>query len=50
MRKPNQIIAYEIFKNNIQDFKQHKEYAKLDRSNQIVVCKIVSNIIRQEYY
>ena len=49
-KKPNQIIAYEIFENNIEDFKQHKEYAELDRPNQIRVCRIVNNIIREEYY
>ena len=50
MKKPNQLIAHEIFENNIQDFKQNKDYTSLDRANQIVVSRIVNNLIREEYY
>ena len=50
MKKANQIIAHEIFKNNLEDFKQNKDYASLDKANQIVVCRIVNNLIRLEYY
>ena len=50
MKKPNQLIAHEIFENNIEDFKQNKDYISLDRANQIVVSRIVNNLIREEYY
>ena len=50
MKKPNQIIAREIFENNLEDFKQNKSYNELDKQNQIVVCRIVNNFIREEYY
>ncbi len=50
MNKPNQKIAYEIFKNNLEDFKQNESYNELNKPNQIVVCRIVNNLIRQEYY
>ena len=50
MKKPNQQIAHEIFENNLEDFKQNKSYNELDKPNQIVVCRIVNNLIREEYY
>ena len=50
MKKPNQLIAHEIFENNLEDFKQNKSYNELDKANQIVVCRIVNNLIREEYY
>lgn len=50
MKKPNQIIAHEIFEDNLEDFKQNKSYNELDKQNQIVVCRIVNNLIREEYY
>jgi len=50
MKKPNQLIAYEIFEDNLEDFKQNKSYNELDKPNQIVVCRIVNNLIREEYY
>lgn len=54
MRKPNQVIAHEIFElmrfKMFDDFKLHDDYAKLDRANQIVVSRIVNNMIREEYY
>ena len=46
----NQQIAHEIFKDELEDFKQNKKYNELDKSNQIIVCRIVNNLIRQEYY
>ena len=54
MQKPNQTIAHELFERlHIEDFdnfKKNKDYASLDKANQIVVCRIVNNLIRQEYY
>ena len=50
MKKPNQLIAHEIFENNLEDFKQYKSDNELDKPNQIVVCRIVINLIREEYY
>jgi len=50
MKKLNQQIAHEIFDNNLEDFKQNKSYNELNKPNQIVVCRIVNNLIRQEYY
>ena len=50
MKKLNQQIAYEIFEDNLEDFKQNESYNELDKPNQIVVCRIVNNLIRQEYY
>jgi hypothetical protein len=50
MKKPNQLIAHEIFENNLEDFKQNKDYALLNKPNQIVVSRIVNNLIREEYY
>ena len=54
MKKPNQIIAYEIFERlgfeTFDNFKNNKDYAALDKANQIIVCRIVNNLIREEYY
>ena len=30
--------------------KKNKDYASLNKANQIVVCRIVNNMIREEYY
>jgi hypothetical protein len=54
MQKPNQLIATELFElmkfKMFDDFKLHKDYATLDKANQTEVCRIVNNMIRQEYY
>ena len=54
MNKPNQLLAYELFETlkfkTFNDFKKNKDYASLNKANQIVVCRIVNNMIREEYY
>ena len=54
MKKPNQLIAHELFERlkfkTFNDFKENKDYASLDKQNQIVVSRIVNNLIREEYY
>jgi len=51
MKKLNQIIAYDIFESKTFDnFKNNKDYATLDKANQIIVCRIVNNLIREDYY
>jgi len=54
MKKPNQVIAHELFEKlrfkTFDDFKENKDYASLDKANQTIVCRIVNNLIRQEYY
>ena len=54
MKKPNQLIAHELFERlrfkTFDDFKENKDYASLDKANQTIVCRIVNNLIREEYY
>ena len=54
MEKTNQTIAHELFERlrfeTFDNFKNNKDYAALDKANQIIVCRIVNNLIRQEYY
>lgn len=54
MQKPNQTIAHELFERlrfeDFDDFKKNKDYASLNKANQVVVCRIVHNLIKQEYY
>tara|TARA_B100000902_G_C26744131_1_gene637577 strand:+ start:64 stop:228 length:165 start_codon:yes stop_codon:yes gene_type:complete len=54
MKKSNQMIAHELFKRLkfkiFDDFKENKDYASLDRANQIAVSRIVNNLIKEEYY
>jgi predicted lipoprotein len=54
MKKTNQTIAHELFERlrfeTFDNFKNNKDYAALDKANQTIVCRIVNNLIRQEYY
>ena len=46
----NQLIAYKIYETEKNDWGNHPLFKDLNRSDKLIVGRIINNLIRQDYY